>query len=252
MNRLKELRQEKKLSQKELAENIGVHYRTLQNWEKGERQIKPEKAQQLADIFGESVGYILGYELEGMTKRSIYEEVYSALLRVKSENPNHDDRVAIREVCMELIEATLEGVLMKERLILKFELNRKQMINSNDRPHFHQKAKITKFLRKLAEYEGKNVLRDYFGLPYSEDKPCKVKVRIYPPTNRKYDPPNWSPTSKALFDGLTDAKIWTDDNYNVIVSTEFMHGGKSGNKNYRIELEIYEYHEILQRIVDGI
>ena len=51
---------------------------------------------------------------------------------------------------------------------------------------------------------------------------------------------------------LTDAKIWTDDNYNVIVSTEFMHGGKSGNKNYRIELEIYEYHEILQRIVDGI
>ncbi|MDQ7313454.1 MULTISPECIES: hypothetical protein [Bacteria] len=141
---------------------------------------------------------------------------------------------------------------MKERLILKFELNRKQMINANDRPHFHQKAKITKFLRQLAEYEGNNVLRDYFGLPYSEDKPCKVKVRIYPPTNRKYDPPNWSPTSKALFDGLTDAKIWTDDNYNVIVSTEFMHGGKSGNKNYRIELEIYEYHEILQRIVDGI
>lgn len=114
------------------------------------------------------------------------------------------------------------------------------MINSNDRPHFHQKAKITKFLRQLAAYEGNNVLRDYFGLPYSEDKPCKVKVRIYPPTNRKYDPPNWSPTSKALFDGLTDAKIWTDDNYNVIVSTEFMHGGKSGNKNYRIELEIYE------------
>ncbi len=109
MNRLKELRQEKKLSQKELAENIRVHYRTLQNWENGESQIKPEKAQQLADLFGVSVGYLLGYEPEGMPKRSIYEEIYSALLRVKSENPNHDDRVAIREVCMELIEATLEG-----------------------------------------------------------------------------------------------------------------------------------------------
>lgn len=48
MNRLKELRQEKKLSQKELAENIGVHYRTLQNWENEESQIKPEKAKQLA------------------------------------------------------------------------------------------------------------------------------------------------------------------------------------------------------------
>lgn len=73
MNRLKELRQEKKLSQKELAENIGVHYRTLQNWENGESQIKPEKAKQLADYFGVSVGYLLGYsdvrfELEQIEK----------------------------------------------------------------------------------------------------------------------------------------------------------------------------------------
>ncbi|MFI3051314.1 helix-turn-helix domain-containing protein [Streptococcus suis] len=62
MNRLKELRQEKKLSQKELAKKIGVHYRTLQNWENGESQIKPDKAQALADYFGVSVGYLLGYE----------------------------------------------------------------------------------------------------------------------------------------------------------------------------------------------
>lgn len=61
MNRLKKLRQEKKLSQKELAENIGVHYRTLQNWENEESQIKPEKAQQLADYFEVSVGYLLGF-----------------------------------------------------------------------------------------------------------------------------------------------------------------------------------------------
>ncbi|MFI3088050.1 helix-turn-helix domain-containing protein [Streptococcus sp. 2022WUSS037] len=61
MNRLKELRQEKKLSQKELAEKIGVHFRTLQNWENGESQIKPDKAQALADHFGVSVGYLLGY-----------------------------------------------------------------------------------------------------------------------------------------------------------------------------------------------
>ncbi|MDS2858858.1 helix-turn-helix transcriptional regulator, partial [Streptococcus pneumoniae] len=76
MNRLKELRQEKKLSQKELAENIGVHYRTLQNWENRESQIKPEKAQQLADYFGVSVGYLLGYseyrELEKALDKTIF------------------------------------------------------------------------------------------------------------------------------------------------------------------------------------
>ena len=62
MNRLKELRQEKKLSQKELAEILRVHYRTLQNWENGESQIKPEKAKQLADFFNVNVGYLLGYD----------------------------------------------------------------------------------------------------------------------------------------------------------------------------------------------
>ena len=109
MNRLKELRKDKKLTQVEFSKEIKIPYRTIQSWENEESQIKPEKAQQLADYFEVSVGYLLGYEPEGMPKRSIYDEVYSALLRVKSENPNHDDRVAIREVCMELIEATLEG-----------------------------------------------------------------------------------------------------------------------------------------------
>ena len=61
MNRLKELRQEKKLTQQELANEIGVTKRTYIYWEKGERQIKPEKAQQLADYFGVSVGYLLGF-----------------------------------------------------------------------------------------------------------------------------------------------------------------------------------------------
>lgn len=109
MNILKELRQKNELTQDKLSQELDINLRTIQRWENGESQIKPEKAQQLAEYFGVSVGYLLGYEPEGMPKRSIYEEVYSALLRVKSENPNHDDRVAIREVCMELIEATLEG-----------------------------------------------------------------------------------------------------------------------------------------------
>lgn len=62
MNRLKELRKEKKLSQKEIAKEMSISEKTLSRWENGESQIKPEKAQQLADFFGVSVGYLLGYE----------------------------------------------------------------------------------------------------------------------------------------------------------------------------------------------
>jgi hypothetical protein len=69
-----------------------------------------------------------------------------------------------------------------EKLILKFELDRKQMISANDRLHFQKKAKITKFLRQLAHYEGRNTLLDYFGLPFNENKPCKVIVWVFAPT----------------------------------------------------------------------
>lgn len=63
MNRLKELRKEKKLTQKELSINLNIPYRTLQRWENGESNIKSDKAQQLADYFDVSVGYLLGFEL---------------------------------------------------------------------------------------------------------------------------------------------------------------------------------------------
>jgi len=62
MNRLKELRKRDKITQVAFAKDNGIPLRTLQSWENGESQIKPEKAQQLADIFGVSVGYLLGHE----------------------------------------------------------------------------------------------------------------------------------------------------------------------------------------------
>lgn len=61
MNRLKELRKEKGLTQIELANMVNVSKITILRWENGERQIKQEKAQQLADFFGVTEGYLLGY-----------------------------------------------------------------------------------------------------------------------------------------------------------------------------------------------
>lgn len=65
MNRLKELRKEKGVRQPTLGIAIGVSVRTISRWENGETQIKPDKAQELADYFGVSVGYLLGYESKG-------------------------------------------------------------------------------------------------------------------------------------------------------------------------------------------
>lgn len=109
MNRLRELRKRKKNKQSDIADLLQVNSVTVSRWENGKRPIKATQAVLLAKHFGVSLGYLLGYESGNITKRPIYEEVYSAMLRVKAENPNHVDRVAIREACLELIEATFEG-----------------------------------------------------------------------------------------------------------------------------------------------
>ena len=76
MNRLKELRKQKGLTQQGLADKISISKITILRWENEERQIKPEKAQQLADFFGVSVGYLLGYseyrELEKALDKTIF------------------------------------------------------------------------------------------------------------------------------------------------------------------------------------
>ncbi len=67
-NRLKELRKASGFSQKDFFETIvktklklDVTLRTYQNWENPNNEIKSRPAQALADYFGVSVGYLLGY-----------------------------------------------------------------------------------------------------------------------------------------------------------------------------------------------
>lgn len=62
MTRLRELQRAKKLTQQELADIAEVSKQTIQNWEDGTSNIKPEKAKKLADYFGVSVPYLLGYD----------------------------------------------------------------------------------------------------------------------------------------------------------------------------------------------
>lgn len=63
MNRIKELRKEKKLTQQEVADAMGVSRRGFQKWENGDSQLKPDKIKQLAKYFEVSEAYLLGYDI---------------------------------------------------------------------------------------------------------------------------------------------------------------------------------------------
>ena len=60
--RLKELRQDKNISQVELAKKIGVGKSIISKWEKGECDITLSKAKVLATFFGVSIDYLAGLE----------------------------------------------------------------------------------------------------------------------------------------------------------------------------------------------
>lgn len=92
MNRLKELRKEKGLSQKALANELGVHYRTLQNWENGESNIKPEKAEELAKIFNVSVAYLLGY-----SEYENFLDITKDFLNNDSDDDNDPEYIKLQE-----------------------------------------------------------------------------------------------------------------------------------------------------------
>lgn len=60
MNRLKELRKRKGLTQVELAKQIGIGQSGYSDWERGITRIDSESLAKLSAIFSVSVGYILG------------------------------------------------------------------------------------------------------------------------------------------------------------------------------------------------
>ena len=60
MNRIKELRQSKGLTQAELAQKVGVSNQAIHYYENDKREPKMETWQKLADYFGVSIPYIQG------------------------------------------------------------------------------------------------------------------------------------------------------------------------------------------------
>ena len=68
MNRLKELRKQKKLTIVELAEKIGVTKLTILNWEHGTHEIKGSNAKKLSEYFNVSIPYLLGYDTDLIAK----------------------------------------------------------------------------------------------------------------------------------------------------------------------------------------
>lgn len=142
---------------------------------------------------------------------------------------------------------------------------KKLILNSNDRMHPQQKAEFvrklrelshdlvltqvggpTKVVKKITTKKGISKTRYLTQLVtprYDKNKRCEATLTVFTPTQREGDTDNLQPTMKALMDGLTDANLWPDDNNKIVKFTKYQHGGISGHKGYRLEVDIDEAKE---------
>ena len=70
--RLKILRLEAKLTQKEIAEKLNISQKGYSYWERGEREPNNDSLQKLANIFNVSTDYLLGKT--DQVKKSTFDE----------------------------------------------------------------------------------------------------------------------------------------------------------------------------------
>lgn len=149
MNRLKELRKQKGLTQQGLADEISVSKITVLRWENEERQIKPEKAQQLADFFGVSVGYLLGYDVK---LSGLQEQLLSSSQELVKSTKE------VYSLLSSNLEIEIEGVIDLIDLLIKAieseKIAKKEMVEALN--HIKEFAlSIDDTVSQLTEYQAK-------------------------------------------------------------------------------------------------
>lgn len=96
-NRIATLRREHGMNQKELGEQLGVAQTTVSAWETGKTEPDSTALGKMAQLFGASIGYIMGYEAESLT-RGLSTADYDALIkRILSEKDRKEIGKMIEE-----------------------------------------------------------------------------------------------------------------------------------------------------------
>ncbi len=101
-NRLKEIRQEKKLSQKDLAKKLNISQQAISLYEKGDREPKLETWQKLADFFHVPTEYLMGLTNDRVT------------LTINDLNPAEED--AYKHITAMLSEDYPKGSISKNKI----------------------------------------------------------------------------------------------------------------------------------------
>lgn len=106
----------------------------------------------------------------------------------------------------------------------------RDMLNANDRLHWARKARRTAELRTAAAWSAKNLT--------PVDRKQHVVVTFHFTNRNRRDVSNWSPTAKAILDGITDAGVWADDNDAWVVGPDLRTGDHLPGRVARVHVSL--------------
>lgn len=116
--RIASLRNEKRISQAELAKRVSVSASTIGMWETDQRAIKDEDLLNLANFFEVSVDYLLGrtdkrnyYDLTEKDERDIANELEEMINDLSGNLLFSKDSTEVNDETRELLIASLENSL---------------------------------------------------------------------------------------------------------------------------------------------
>lgn len=94
------------------------------------------------------------------------------------------------------------------------------LLTSNARPHWSVAREVARYWRHLAAVTAREA-----DIPKVDRG--RVVVTFHKATNRRYDPGNLAPVSKAILDGIVDAGVFEDDSHEYVIGPDHRAGGKT-------------------------
>lgn len=119
MNRLKELRKDKKLTLQQVSKDTGVSVASLSSYENGNRNPKIETWQKLADYFGVSVSYLQGL---GVSRDVVIDDLVNEMIEdIDRQDPDYPEyQFNLKERLIYAINDTL-SYASKKKIASEFD-----------------------------------------------------------------------------------------------------------------------------------
>jgi len=114
--RLRYLRESKKMTQKELAKALNSSESTIGMYERGEREPNFETVGKIASYFGVSVDFLLGHTNDSTQTQRIVQDYSPFLKAIKEKYPGVDiDDPEVQRKLMKAVDLVLEDYLEKQQ-----------------------------------------------------------------------------------------------------------------------------------------